>query len=533
MMTLENIKPAVNIKDEQHQQMSAAEFQKRLYGWFEEKGLLSELRAHLRKQMIEALNDTAIGRAVTNKQKQVVSPKLQAYNLLVAEFLLHHNYHYSLSVFSTEVPLISVLPEFPGLKINEPDNQPNSIKWQFSEKDMWDILDTIGIRQHSDEGRSIHTDYYKGTTKQPLLTCILKVINTIRSKSRSNSFERTVSKTKNCAATKSKLICENYEGWVKTVFEILNSNFIQSHNIKEILNVVINEVDTEKKRLENHTQEEYIKLQANISKNEEEQTRKWKIVNDSLEAEKSKIQNDIMRRKIETEQFRLKIKSHQEVLRDRYEEITRREKEISEREIRLRQKEELLKEQHQRLEAGFDSLYSERRIVSDLQKQLNIEISQKQENAKNDAVFLEQLQQECKDVQEHIINSQEVLLNASKSSNEEHMDAESNEIAKNEIMQLQLENIALKQTETEQKMLIKELSERASYLIRDLESSQAAVTILSNSHNTVASGYLGAPPLLAPPSASLQRNTTNYINGAGEDCMYQSLIIYYISNSFI
>lgn len=42
--------------------MTTDEFQSKLYVWFEEKGVLSDLRTHLRHQMINALKTTEIGK---------------------------------------------------------------------------------------------------------------------------------------------------------------------------------------------------------------------------------------------------------------------------------------------------------------------------------------------------------------------------------------------------------------------------------------------------------------------------------------
>lgn len=71
---------------------------------FEEKGFLNKLRAHIRKQMMSALQDNSTWNA---DRKNITSPKIQAINLLVADFLVNQDNLFTLSVFITEVGIIS------------------------------------------------------------------------------------------------------------------------------------------------------------------------------------------------------------------------------------------------------------------------------------------------------------------------------------------------------------------------------------------------------------------------------------------
>lgn len=78
-----------------------------LFFRFEEKGFLNKLRAHVRKQMMSALKDSSAWNADKNN---ITSPKIQAINLLVADFLINQDNLFTLSVFITEVSFIS--PKF-------------------------------------------------------------------------------------------------------------------------------------------------------------------------------------------------------------------------------------------------------------------------------------------------------------------------------------------------------------------------------------------------------------------------------------
>lgn len=83
--------------------LSQAQFQEELDRWFQRRGIISDLRSHLRHLMVMALQNTQIG----PKSSDESSPKAQALNLLVAEYLLRHKCHYTLSVFTSEVPALT------------------------------------------------------------------------------------------------------------------------------------------------------------------------------------------------------------------------------------------------------------------------------------------------------------------------------------------------------------------------------------------------------------------------------------------
>lgn len=92
--------------------------------------------------------------------------KVQAVNLLLAEFLIQQNCFYTLSVLSTEVPLVNILPELNNNFLNKPD-----AGWKFEEKDALDILETLGFGKDSEE---IVKTYFDADNKEALLFCILK-----------------------------------------------------------------------------------------------------------------------------------------------------------------------------------------------------------------------------------------------------------------------------------------------------------------------------------------------------------------------
>lgn len=159
-----HLKPAYSEGKLNREQLSAEEFHRKLYEFFEDRGLLSDLKSHLRTKMINALKETPIGR---NECKQSMSPKMQAINLLLAEFMIQQNCFYSLSVFSTEVPLANILPELNNNLVKMPGNG-----WRFQNKDAFDILETLGFEKDTE----ILNSYFNLENNDSLLVCILKVL---------------------------------------------------------------------------------------------------------------------------------------------------------------------------------------------------------------------------------------------------------------------------------------------------------------------------------------------------------------------
>ncbi|KAF2899770.1 hypothetical protein ILUMI_06417 [Ignelater luminosus] len=520
-MNEDNIVPAVSVQQEEiPSEMSAAEFQRRLYAWFEDRGLLSELRAHLRKQMIGVLKDTAIGRTVSAQAKQTISPKLQALNLLIAEFLLQQDYHYSLSVFSTEVPLISVLPEFPGLTVNycsstNNRNEVSTKKWQFSEKDAWDILETLGVHRDTREGQNIFIAYYNNESREPLLTCIIRMLHTMQGKSRTNLSIGESNNIKEISSDTNN----NCDLWIQNVNEILTSNSVVQQTSEEIVKVLKEIIDAEKKRLKQEAREEYLKLQFTLqlqmAKKEEEQRKKLLQIQKSLEVEKTKWQTT---KQSEADDFHTKLQHHKNILRDRYQDLIARERDVYEREQQVRQKEIIVESQQQNLELSFDTLCHERQNITELQDRLNHELQEKQRSAKHDAEFLKGLQDECKSMKDQIDHTKETVFNVASKGSVKNVEEipEANNLEqtgmRNLIKQLQMENSDLRNLNSEQQIRIEELSQRAAYLMRDLESTRAVVDA---NRRLSRSGILTAPPLAAPPH--LVRNYGNSWSGAGEE----------------
>jgi hypothetical protein len=151
---------------------------------FENQGLLDELRTHLRQQMITALRDTSLRPSPSRRLKSRLSPKIQAVNLLVAEFLLQQDHHYTLSVFTSEVPLLRSMPEFKkhGTRISA-GSDTVSIP-HFHHQDVKDIMEILGLPLDTEVGNGIYCQYQDNSENVALLTCILQnAVRALNSKS--------------------------------------------------------------------------------------------------------------------------------------------------------------------------------------------------------------------------------------------------------------------------------------------------------------------------------------------------------------
>ncbi|CAH1104124.1 unnamed protein product [Psylliodes chrysocephalus] len=151
--------------------ISSQEFQSLLTSWYEEKGILSQLRAQLRFKMINVLKNTAIGRDITKKTSQTsISLSKQAINLIVAEFLMKNNFDYSLSIFNTEAGLSSMY-------IDNLVNESGKQSLHFDKENIVNILELIGINKTTYLCEDILNIYYDNDENIPLLSCLINMLS--------------------------------------------------------------------------------------------------------------------------------------------------------------------------------------------------------------------------------------------------------------------------------------------------------------------------------------------------------------------
>ena len=124
------------------------------------------MRTHLRQNLIDALKN----KNIILKNYGPKSAKQYVYDLLIGEYLLNHNYSYTLSVFASEAPL---LINFSNKTVqrsggNEEDNE------KLQSDYIMHVLETLGINPHDPKGQYVISQYTNND--MPLLLCILKSI---------------------------------------------------------------------------------------------------------------------------------------------------------------------------------------------------------------------------------------------------------------------------------------------------------------------------------------------------------------------
>lgn len=164
---MDEIKPATNQSANNH--LSAQEFQHTLRNWYDEKGLQSDLRSYLRLKMINHLKYTEIGHKLVQKPNNIQSSlSKQAVNLVVADYLLQNNCHYTFSVFNSET---NILPEF-----NIGILQANQSVQRFQLENLLNILELVGISKKSRECERICDFYYNSKGSLPILSCLIRLL---------------------------------------------------------------------------------------------------------------------------------------------------------------------------------------------------------------------------------------------------------------------------------------------------------------------------------------------------------------------
>lgn len=478
----DHIKPALNIITDGKSELSPQEFQRQLYSWFEDRGLLAELRAHLRLQMINIIKSTGIGR---NTVKQGISPKLQALNMLIAEFFLHQEYHYSLCVFTTEVPLANIFPDMPNSIIRKKSStEVKLMKWRFTEKDMWDLLETLGIKENSEEGDYIKKLYYN-TDDESLLTSLIRMLYKMKlDKEEPNKLPANEKLNTSINVIKDGSFDVIYEN----IAQLLAKFHINNENIAQILDLIKFIVNEEKKLLENKYRKEFnlykqkieeeIMLKAQEYQNREEDIEKLYV------KEKKRLEDEFHK-------GQLNMKNYSESLQRRYEEFQIKCEALKKRESEIQKKEEEFIVAKKIFQKDVEQLYVEKVMIQDLQK--NCELNQKLKPDVNGNDL-----QKNENLKERKISSERVQ----ETSNQLHIE---NALLKQTIRQLELENTNLRNQNSDCQKRVKELADHAKKIKSDLHIYESRYGFRSVGRNTDSN--------LSVPNMQKTKNVTNEGNG--------------------
>uniref|UniRef100_A0A182JK82 LisH domain-containing protein n=1 Tax=Anopheles atroparvus TaxID=41427 RepID=A0A182JK82_ANOAO len=121
--------------------IDSAELKIQLKKWIEEEGIETNIQLQMKRNLIEKMSRTTLGKKIAIKlqtqQGIVLSPLVLVLNTLVAEFLYTQNCHFSLSIFTNEVPFKNTLPDF-----------TRSPKFRLNRTELGEIFEALGIKHH-------------------------------------------------------------------------------------------------------------------------------------------------------------------------------------------------------------------------------------------------------------------------------------------------------------------------------------------------------------------------------------------------
>ncbi|XP_053685584.1 centriole and centriolar satellite protein OFD1 [Sabethes cyaneus] len=150
-----------------------SEFREQIKTWIEERGIHESLQLQMKKDLIDQISRTALGRKMSLKlqthQGIMLSPLVLVLNTLVAEFLYTQNCHFSLSVFSNEVPFKNTLPDF-----------TKSGHFRLSRIELQEIFEALGI-VHSSELIEKYESKPKQSGKSLLYIIFKSMLASVRS----------------------------------------------------------------------------------------------------------------------------------------------------------------------------------------------------------------------------------------------------------------------------------------------------------------------------------------------------------------
>lgn len=164
--------------------ISEDEFKKQLLAWIDDRGVSRALQSKLRAELFQHFNRTQLGRQIAVEHQKShriqLSPLVLVLNTLVAEFLYVENCHFTLSVFSAEVPYKNTLPDFEAT--HTADKQK---PFRLADSELKDIFEAIGmtetnsktIRKFYTSNDSVCGDSNNAIGKS-LLYCIFKILCT-------------------------------------------------------------------------------------------------------------------------------------------------------------------------------------------------------------------------------------------------------------------------------------------------------------------------------------------------------------------
>ncbi|VEN53267.1 unnamed protein product [Callosobruchus maculatus] len=257
------------------QSLSPEEFQKLLKTWFEEKGIISDIKVQLRYKMINILKKTVAGREIVEKCIQRTSLSKQAVNLIVAEFLLQNQFHYSLSLFNTEALVANIFPE----DAYKSGTQVKKKQYRLDYENFLNVMELIGVPKTSDKCKDLVNLYYANSEYYSVLESLLHLLCKI-----SNKQIDEVNITPYIDIT-------NETNFIKEIGRVLMQQELHPHQFNSIIENIKLLYSCELKEIQERYMESIhtIRTEANNYQNQFEQIQKAKHL---IEAQLKKIHKE-------------------------------------------------------------------------------------------------------------------------------------------------------------------------------------------------------------------------------------------------
>ncbi|KAH8288117.1 hypothetical protein KR054_001064 [Drosophila jambulina] len=185
----------LRIQLEELTQLPEQQFEQGFRQWLDQEGIVREMHSHLRAELINCFNNTALGQLLNKaaglqmaqSHALLTSPLAMALPTLVAEFLHSQNCHFTLSVFCSEMPHRHTLPKF--------ENRP---EFRFRKDELQQVLGAVlgggdQERQPDAEFNRLVTGHYEedlAGQNQSLLMALMRSLVEIKKLAMMSQEER-------------------------------------------------------------------------------------------------------------------------------------------------------------------------------------------------------------------------------------------------------------------------------------------------------------------------------------------------------
>nr|CAD7458935.1 unnamed protein product [Timema tahoe] len=500
---------------------------------FNDRGYLGKLQTLLRQQMISALQDTPLGTRPEGRLWCAVSPKCYAINLLIAEFLLQQEYHYTLSVFTSEVPLLRNLPEFSvtlGSVAGAVKVDGGKGLSHFQNRDVTDIMEALGFPADSDEVKALYSMYR--SKRESLLTCFIRTISetshnttSFRSKVSPSETMSAADKTpssssrdsvKQPAEESNSFLMSRDDEFVKEVHKTLLETNIKNKYVSKLLEKIksLHESrvaqacvelkdrhseelsrrdEAHRRRLEeieslhrHETVEREARIQAQLTRHEEEMSVKLSRAEQAVGRQKEIMETELVTRKQQLSEMAQRLKDQQSevscrlhMLEDYRGEVRQQEQRFQESSqhklVQLAEKQKELDRKQQLLDQECSRLKAERDSMASVQHELEESYNRVQHMSQSLSQSHD-LQEQCNLLQQELDATRHRLRKASDShrgQQTEPMDND-NALTTSLVDQLRQENTELRGHTQQLRRRIDELTVHAAQLSAQLQEALAA-----------------------------------------------------------